>query len=270
MEKNKIPSGLSFPEKSAGHAEAQWVDLLLKGSLPHRPVEAGPGSFVTGEAWKEVLQGSFQKETKTNSAGEKDWLSPYHLGVIAFEKGEGAKAAAFWEESLKRKENPWACRNLAIAALQSGGTQTAINYYKQALSLPGGQDQSFVQEYVPLLLDAGREEEAAAILESCIRQAGSLDALPVSLIEASARIAFNRGDTGTLDHIFSIEPAHIREGNNIFVDIWTEREIRKLTGKGISRGEAETQVRTALTEGSLVPPKEIDFRMFTRMFRAYS
>jgi tetratricopeptide (TPR) repeat protein len=270
LEKNKIPSGLSFPEKSVRQTEAQWVELLLKGSLPHRSVEAGPGSFVTGEAWEEVLQGSFQKETETNSAGEKDWLSPYHLGVIAFEKGEGAKAAAFWEESLKRKENPWACRNLAIAALQSGGTQTALTYYKQALSLPGGQDQSFIQEYVPLLLDAGREEEAAAILESCISQTGSLEALPISLIEASARIAFNRGDTGTLDHIFSIEPAHIREGNNIFVDIWTEREIRKLTGKGISRGEAETQVRTALTEGSLVPPKEIDFRMFTRMFRVYS
>jgi hypothetical protein len=87
--------------------------------------------------------------------------------------------------------------------------------------------------------------------------------MPVCLIEAAARIALNRGDDAGLDRIFSIEPVHIREGNTILVDIWTEREIRRLTGKGAARGEAETRIRTALAKGSLVPPKEIDFRMYT-------
>ncbi|MDR0494785.1 MAG: DUF5107 domain-containing protein [Treponema sp.] len=268
LRKYTIPSGLSFPIESAGATEAPWAELLLRGSLPRIAVEAGPGSFAIDEAWENLLEACFHKTLEPNPTGEGDWFSPYHLGVIAFERGETGRAVSWWEESLKREKNPWACRNLAVAALQSGDTQTALNYYEQALSLPGGQDQSFIQEYVPLLMDAGREEEAAALLETCIRRAGSLEALALPLIEAAARIALNRGDvasgdTSSLDRIFSLEPVHIREGNTVLVDIWTEREIRRLTEKGISRNEAEMWVRTALAEGSLVPPKEIDFRMYT-------
>ena len=254
----KIPQGLSFPAESVCEAESPWSELLLKGSFSRRPVEAGPGSFVTDEAWEKILNERF---IKARSAFEENWLLPYHLGVIAFERGEIQKAAAFWEESLKNEENPWACRNLAVAALQRGDIKSALDYYRRALS--GGQDQSFAQEYVPLLLDAGREEEVAALLETAARRSGSLEALPVSLIEAAARIALNSGDDAGLNRIFSIEPVHIREGNTALVDIWIEREIKRLTQEGVSRSEAETQIRTALSAGSLIPPKEIDFRMYT-------
>jgi tetratricopeptide (TPR) repeat protein len=268
-----IPPGLSFPVESAGADEAPWAELLLKGSLPRRAsrwdsrkaVEAGPGSFVIDEAWENLLEARFHITPETGSSGEGDWLSPYHLGIIAFERGETGRAVSCWEESLKKKKNPWACRNLAVAALQSGNALTALVYYERALSLPGGQDQSFIQEFVPLLMDAGREEEAAALLETCIRSAGSLEALALPLIEAAARIALNQGDAAGLDRVFSLEPVHIREGNTVLVDIWTEWEIRKLSEKGISRSEAETHIRTALAEGSLPPPKEIDFRMYTRL-----
>jgi len=252
----KIPPGLSFPEESAGEAESPWSELLLKGSFPSRPVEAGPGSFVTDEAWEKLLE--------ERSVREGDWLSPYHLGVIAYERGETEKAAAFWKKSLKNEENPWACRNLALAALQKNDIQSALYYYKRALS--SGQDQSFAQEYVPLLLDAGKEEEVAVLLEAAVkRHSGSLETLPVSLIEAAARIALNSEDNVGLDRIFSLEPVHVREGNTALVDIWTEREIRRFTREGVSRNEAETRVRTALSEGSLVPPKTIDFRMYTNL-----
>jgi tetratricopeptide (TPR) repeat protein len=250
-----IPQGLLFPAESTGEAETIWSQLLLKGSFPKKPAESGPESFVTDEAWESLLE--------ENSAHNGDWLSPYHLGVIAFERGETEKATAFWEESLNREENPWACRNLALAALRRGDTQTALDCYQRALILPGGQDQSFAQEYVPLLLDAGREAEAAALLEDCVSRSGSLEALPVSLIEAAARIALNSGDAASLDRIFSIEPVHIREGNTALVDIWAEREIKRLVQKGVSRIEAEEKVRATLATGLLVPPKEIDFRMFT-------
>ncbi|MDR0475629.1 MAG: hypothetical protein LBH43_18400, partial [Treponema sp.] len=263
LRKYTVPSGFSFPVESEGADEEPWAELLLKGSFPRRAVEAGPGSFVIDEAWENLLEAYFHTTPGPNSTGEGDWFSAYHWGVIAFERGETGRAVSWWEESLEREKNPWACRNLAVAALQSGDTQTALNYYKQALSLPGGQDQSFIQEYDPLLMDAGREEEAAALLETCIRRAGSWEALALPLIEAAARIALNRGDAAGLDRVFSLEPVHIREGNTVLVDIWTEREIMRLTEKGIPRSEAETRVRTALAEGSLVPPKEIDFRMYT-------
>jgi len=47
------------------------------------------------------------------------------------------------------------------------------------------------------------------------------------------------------------------------VEIWIEREIRRLNGKGIPRAEAEKWVMEGLVDGALVPPREIDFRMYT-------
>jgi hypothetical protein len=82
----------------------------------------------------------------------------------------------------------------------------------------------------------------------------------VPLLEAAAKLALKRGDDATLDRIFSHESAHIREGDTTLVDIWTEREIRRRCGNGMTRAEAEKQVRKALAEGAL--PREIDFRMY--------
>jgi len=249
----KIPRGLSFPEESVGEAEAPWAELLRTGSLPSSTPEAGPGSFAC-ETWESLLAAS--------PVRKGDWLTPYHLGVIAFERGESGKAVSLWEQSLERRENPWACRNLAIAALQSGDTRIALDYYRRALKMAGGQDRSFAGEYLPLLLDAGKEEEAALLLDACIRQAGSLQALPIPFIEAAARIALSRNDDADLDRIFSHVPADIREGNNTLVELWTEREIGRLVDKGTPRSEAEEITRKALAAGSLVPPEAIDFRMY--------
>ncbi|GHV94781.1 hypothetical protein AGMMS50293_11010 [Spirochaetia bacterium] len=237
-----MPPGFTFPDNSIGEVENPWLELLQPGALPLRPAEAGPGSFVVDEKWEAILAASPMREG--------DWLTPYHLGVMAFERGDAEKAAAHWEESLNKTENPWACRNLAVAALKDGNTQTALDYYKRALALPGGEDQSFAEEYIPLLLKDGNEEEAAAELDACIRRAGSLDALSLPLIDAAARLAlgsFPNGKHGELlEKIFSLEPAHIREGNTTLVDLWIERERR--------RGNT----------GDLLPPREIDFRMYTR------
>jgi tetratricopeptide (TPR) repeat protein len=239
-----MPAGLSFPDDSIGGPESPWAELLQSGALPLRPVEAGPGSFVVDENWEIILA--------ARAVREDDWLTPYHLGVMAFERGDAEKAAAYWEDSLNKAENPWACRNLAVAALKAGNTQTALDYYKRALALPGGEDRSFAEEYIPLLLKDGKAEEAAAELDACIRRAGSLEALSIPLIEAAARLAVDsfpigkHGDDALLEKIFSLEPAHIRESSTTLVDLWFERERR--------RGN----------KGDLLPPREIDFRMYTR------
>ncbi|MDR0585227.1 MAG: DUF5107 domain-containing protein [Treponema sp.] len=238
----QIPAGLSFPDESVGRAEAPWAELIGTGAFPPRPVEAGPGSFAVDAAWEALLA----------AAPGRGWLGPYHLGVIAFERGDAGKAAACWEESLKREENPWACRNLALAAAAEGKLRAAAAYYKRALALPGGEDRSFAEEYIPLLLDAGMEDEAAAELAERVRSC-PLDALPLPLIDAAARIAFSRGDDALLDRIFSLEPAHIREGNTTLADIWIERETRR----------SPRSRRSALLAEPLLPPLTIDFRMYT-------
>ena len=83
-------------------------------------------------------------------------------------------------------------------------------------------------------------------------------------MEVAARLALEKGDDLLLDRIFSYEQTLIREHDTSLVEIWTEREIRRLSGKGVPRAEAEKRVRSAMADGSLVPPKEIDFRMHTR------
>jgi tetratricopeptide (TPR) repeat protein len=233
-----MPRSLSFPDDAIGATEAPWAELLRAGALPLRPLEAGPGAFMVDENWDAILAAS--------PAREGDWLTPYHLGVMVFERGDAEKAAAHWADSLNKAENPWACRNLAVAALKAGNAPAALDYYKRALALPGGDDPSFAEEYIPLLLAAGKTEEAAAELDACIRRVGSLEALSVPLIDAAARLAMQRGDDALLDRIFALEPAHIREGNTTLVELWFERERRRRNS------------------GEIIPPREIDFRMYTR------
>ncbi|MDR0503859.1 MAG: DUF5107 domain-containing protein [Treponema sp.] len=250
--KKRMPSGLSFPEESVGEEQVQWVHLLKKNALPARSPDAGPGSFVTGKEWEYLLGASTPRE--------KDWLTPYHLGVIYFEQGDAKKAVISWKESVKRQKNAWAYRNLALAAARLNDMQSALEYYRRCMFFDG--DLSFAEEYIPLLLACGKESQAASELDACIKKAGSLETLPVPLLEAAARIALERKDNSLLDRIFALEQAHLREGDTALVEIWLEREIRGLCGAGKQRAEAQKQVQKALHEGVLVPPKGIDFRMF--------
>jgi len=254
------PAGLSFPGESVSEAEAPWAELLANGTLPMRPPEAGPGSFVADKNWEALLESS--------PGREGDWLTPYHLGVISFESGDGEKAVAYWKESVSRRENPWAYRNLAQASIRAGDIPDGLEYYRRALSLPGSEDRSFLEEYVPLLLDAGKEDEANETLKAHIQKIASLEALSIPLINAAARIALTRGDDALLDRVFSVEQAHIREGNSSLVDIWMEREQRRIAGGKLSKEQAKEQLEKALANGSLVIPAEIDFRMYAPAARS--
>ena len=255
LRNGSTPVGLSFPGESIGKDEAPWAELLQTSILPLRSPEAGPESFVVDDAWEALLEAS--------PVRNDDWLTPYHLGVIAFENGDDEKALACWRESLGRFETPWAYRNLAQAALRAGDTGGALDHYRKALAFGGCLDISFAEEYIPLLFATGNENEAKAELETCINRTGSLEVLPGSLLETAARLALNDEDDTLLDKIFSIEQAHLREGNTTMVEIWIEREIRRLKGKGVPQAEAEKRVMENMANGSLVPPREIDFRMYT-------
>ncbi|MDR0323089.1 MAG: DUF5107 domain-containing protein [Treponema sp.] len=260
LKNQSAPNGLSFPDDSIGEPEKPWAELLRTGLLPIQMPEDCPGSFVVDEDWEKLL--------KAGQIRKGDWLTPYHLGVIYFENGNVEQAEKHWKESLKQKENPWACRNLALAAIRSSDIQSALDLYRRALCLAGSEDQSFAEEYIPLLLTAGKEDEAAAELDAYMnkvglqRSNGQFEKLSVPILEAAAKIALNRGDDSFLDKIFSIEQAHLREGNTVFIEIWTEREVRRLCKTGMTRNEAEEKIKKAMADGSVVPPREIDFRMY--------
>ena len=261
-----VPPGLSFPDESIGDDERPWASLISAGHIPPRPTEAGPGSFAVDAAWESLL---LQSREDSGQARRYDWLTPYHLGVIAFERGETEKAEAYWRESAAAGENAWAYRNLAVAALRqaapgNGKAGEALALYKKAFDRKEGRlDPSFAEEYIPLLIEQGRVEEAAAELTAYTAGPGDA-ALQGPLLDAAARIAFAHNDDAAMDGIFSLEPARIREGNTTLVDLWTAREIRQLVSAGVDRDTAETRIRKALAAGELEPPREIDFRMYTR------
>ena len=269
-----VPPGLSFPDESIGDDERPWACLISAGRLPPRPVEAGPGSFAVDAAWESLLLRDCG-DSGPDQARRRDWLTPYHLGVIAFERGETEKAEAYWRESAAVKENAWAYRNLALAALRqtapgNGKADEALAWYKKAFDRKEGRlDSSFAEEYIPLLIEQDRVEEAAAELAAyCNNTAGPGDAvLQGPLLDAAARIASAHNDDAALDGIFSREPARIREGNTTLVDLWAAREIRRLVSAGMDRDAAETRIRKALAAGEPEPPQEIDFRMYTRAFQ---
>jgi tetratricopeptide (TPR) repeat protein len=262
-----VPPGLSFPDESIGDDERPWACLIRNGRLPPRPSEAGPGSFAVDAAWESLLLRG-REDSGPEDARRHDWLTPYHLGVIVFERGETEKAEAYWRESAAAGENAWAYRNLAIAALRraapgNGKADEALAWYKKAFDRKEGRlDPSFAEEYIPLLIEQGRVEEAAADLAAYTARSEHTT-LRGPLLDAAARIAFAHNDDAALDGIFSLEPAHIREGNTTLVDLWTAREIRRLVSAGMDKDAAETRIRKALASGELEPPWEIDFRMYT-------
>jgi hypothetical protein len=140
----------------------------------------------------------------------------------------------------------------------------ALAWYKKAFDRKEGRlDPSFAEEYIPLLIERDRIGEAAAELAAYTAGPGDT-ALQGPLLDAQARIAFAHGDDALLDSLLSREPARIREGNTTLVDLWTAREILRLTAAGMDRDAAETRIRKALASGELQPPREIDFRMYTR------
>jgi tetratricopeptide (TPR) repeat protein len=233
------PAALDFPAESVGADERPWLELLDKGALPLGSPEEGPGSYMCdAEPWEALLEKSLGRSG--------DWLTPLHLGVIALERGETAKALSWWEQSLAARENPWAYRNVAAALLREGDAAAALDQYRKLFSRFGDEsalDRSFAEEFIPLLIEQGCEEEAAAALDAYATKTG--DMLSGPLADALAALAFKRGDDALLDAIFAREPPHIREGNTTLVDLWFARE--KL--RGSENG---------------TPPREIDFRMFVR------
>jgi tetratricopeptide (TPR) repeat protein len=232
------PPGLSFPAESVGAEERPWLELLDKGALPPRSVAEGPGSYMCdADPWETLLEKSLGRDG--------DWLTPLHLGVMALERGETAKATSWWERSLSARENPWAYRNLAAASLREGDAAGALDYYRRIFDRFDGSalDRSFAEEFIPLLIEQGCGEEAAAALDAYA--ATTADIVSSPLADSLAALAFTRGDDALLDAVFAREPPHIREGNTALVDLWLARE--KLRGN---------------ENGT--PPREIDFRMFVR------
>jgi hypothetical protein len=261
------PPGLAFPLDSIVK-EKPWLDLINSGSLPSWPVTDAPPGFPAAndeDLWQPLLLLTPRRED--------DWLTPYYLGVIDFERGDAEKAKHWWKQSLEAAENPWALRNLAMAELraenkaEAARLEAALNYYRRVFDGSGNNgkdlDKSFAEEFIPLLLEAGLEDEAFSALENYAAQKGRDALLDGPLVETCARLALARRDDNLLDAIFSREPPHIREGNDGLTNIWFARELRRIAeSEGLPPDSAERRLRENIQAGKITVPKAIDFRMY--------
>lgn len=246
------PEGLSFSGRSIDLQESPWLDLLRTGRLPRRSVLEGPPAFAVGADWEALLAAAAD-------AAPDDWLAPYLAAVSAYERGDEAAAEAWRRRSLEARPNAWALRDQAVALRRAGRADEALDAYRAAFERPeGAAEVAVAEEYVAMLAETGRTEEAARVLAE----------LPASfkrgsLREAAALVALESGDDAELDRLLSEEPVRIREGSVALTAAWEEREARRLAAReALPADAARARVREAEARGEISPPRAVDFRMF--------
>ena len=119
--------GTPFGPGTLGPEQAPWVRLLRTRRLEHEDPAQPPASYVVGAGWAQVVEDAAD-----------GWASWLHRGIVRWHGGDrtGARAAA--ERSLAGQQNPWAHRNLAVAALvDDAPASAAAHLYHAHLLVPG-------------------------------------------------------------------------------------------------------------------------------------
>ncbi|GAA4532411.1 DUF5107 domain-containing protein [Amycolatopsis samaneae] len=197
--------GTPFPPSSLGPEQRPWLELL-DGVAPDGDPLHVPAATLVGQDWARRLE-----------KAPSNWAVWYHRGVARWAAGDREAAKQAWSSSVSAAENPWALRNLAVAARAGGLAVEAARLYLRAFALAPG--------LLPLAVEAIGAQLAAG---SADRAAELLDALPSSaraagrirLLEARIRLA--QGDPAAALTIFEegFEIAGIREGETSLSDTW--------------------------------------------------
>ncbi|MFB9908716.1 DUF5107 domain-containing protein [Allokutzneria oryzae] len=174
-------SGVAFPAEALGAEQRPWLELLRHGCLDASHPAIAPESYVLGSAWERRL-----------AAAPANWATHYHLGVIAHADGRLGQARWHYERSLEHSSSAWARRALALVnggdpeqlaralAEAPGVWQLAVEAVAAARTgadalalLDSLRPEVAARGRLRLLrvraaLDAGRREDAAALLRSGI------------------------------------------------------------------------------------------------------
>jgi hypothetical protein len=146
-------------------------------------------------------------------------------------------------------------RNLAAAARHRGDSKAALDYMSGAFAAEKGEiDQAFAEEYMRLLLHFKDYEGAWNLFKALPEKTAAAER--VRLLAAQAAVEL--GEYGFLENIFNRELAVIQEGETTLTDIWFKAEAQKIAGE---RGIPYTEQLVEEARKTLIPPKNIDFRM---------
>ncbi|MEU4209478.1 DUF5107 domain-containing protein [Streptomyces sp. NPDC026206] len=186
--------GTPFPAAALGDQQWPWLELLRTGAFDEDGPEPGPS--LVSPPWRELLE-----------ASEPGPYTAYHLGVAQWHAGDRSQAVRSWEGALRHGLAWPALRALAAADLVDGHPERAADRYAAAVA--GAADAgvsraaaaALAREAVTALLDAGRADDAAAVLAGlhpATRARGRFRLLHARVLlaqgdEAAARAVFDEG-----------------------------------------------------------------------------
>ncbi len=243
---------IPFGQESMGNQQEPWEQLLRQGTLPEADPDDEPLGYMTQTEWCDLLEGAARE-------GRGDhWWTWLHLGVMRYAAADYDGARAAWEQSLARRETPWARRNLAVLAREENRTGDAATLYVEACRQ---RPQLFplAVECGSFLIQAERPQEWLDLvrdaLPESVRTAGR-----IRLLEGQAALA-----TGDLDRVEAILNEKLviddlREGERSLSHLWFGLHEQKLSRQ---EGVAVDDALRARVRREFPVPEHLDFRMST-------
>ncbi|MEC3977154.1 DUF5107 domain-containing protein [Amycolatopsis sp. H20-H5] len=194
--------GTPFPPELMDDEQAPWLALLDGKPLDGDPA-APPAATLVNAHWRELLEYT-----------PESWESWYHRGVARWQAGNRTAAVVAWLESVERAENPWALRNLAVAADSAAESARLLD---RALALAPGV-RPLAVEAITAQLTAGLPARAAELIGG-LPDESRMDGR-IRLLEAQSLLAL--GDRAGALAIFEqgFEVAGVREGETSLSDTW--------------------------------------------------
>ncbi|GAB3391119.1 DUF5107 domain-containing protein [Humibacter soli] len=231
-----------FPSSDLGVEQEWWVAALEVTAGGGDPAVAPP-SYQADPAWGPVV------------AANDGWLARLHEGVLAGSAGWWGSANDAWRASIAERDNGWAWRNLAVAAVRAGDHDAAAEAYVHARALLPNVLRLGI-EAADQLLAASRPDDALALIQG-------LDAAQrahgrVRFVEARASLA--AGDLTRCGRLLDegIEIADLKEGETSLGGLWDDYQAARLAAEdGVALDDAVGE-RAAR---EFPPPEQYDFRM---------
>ncbi len=241
------PSGSIFDDSCLDKEQEPWLSLLGNGFMPETNPLNDPGSLMIQREWRDILEGSVQ-----TSKGDH-WLAWWHLGNMRMEDRDMAGAYEAWEESLRRKSNGWAYRNIAVVARRQDGMEKSCNFMRKAWVI-GPRIAPIAIEYAHTLLNAQHPSEMLNFINELPEDIRSHERILLLWAKAALEI----GDIDGMERIFDRDFATIREGEVTLTDLWFAYHVRKLSQEEGLPPDDDLRERVMR---EYPPPRRIDFRM---------
>ncbi|MEU7134395.1 DUF5107 domain-containing protein [Streptomyces sp. NPDC046261] len=215
--------GTPFRAATLGAEQAPWLRLLRTGAFAEDGPEPGPS--LVSPPWRELLE-----------AAEPGPSAAYHLGIAQWHAGDRSQAVRSWERALRAGLTWPALRALAAADQADGHPERAADRYAAAVTearaarVSRAAATALAGEAVPALLDAGRADDAAAVLAAAppaARAHGRFRLL-------RARVLLAQGDAAGARAVFDegFDMDDVREGEHTLAEVWYAVAERLVAGEG--------------------------------------